>query len=112
MPVTQAEEAGLRLADVDRERIVAVLSNRPRKLSTNYRTRRAHIDEKISSGDPLKVAEALRDLAWRGKSSSGSAIDVMLKLKARRLLAGELALQSDDLDIEEAAERLDGSFSA
>jgi RNA polymerase-interacting CarD/CdnL/TRCF family regulator len=108
LPVTQAEETGLRLVEVDRERIVAVLSNKPHKLSANYRTRQARIDKKISSGDPLKVAEALRDLTWRGKKSSGSATDVMLKLKARRLLAGELALQSGDLDIDEAAERLDG----
>jgi CarD family transcriptional regulator len=105
LPVEQAEEAGLRpVADPDL--ILDVLADDPQELSDNYRTRQTRAARKINSGDVKKVAEALRDLAWRGRTGSLSSGDANLKSKAQKLLASELAVQQEVEDVERATERL------
>jgi CarD family transcriptional regulator len=105
LPVEQAEEAGLRpVADADL--ILDVLADEPQELSDNYRTRQKRAARKINSGDVKKVAEALRDLAWRGFTGSLSSGDANLKSKAQKLLASELAVQQGTEDVERASERL------
>jgi CarD family transcriptional regulator len=105
LPVEQAEEAGLRpVADPDL--ILDVLADDPQELSDNYRTRQTRAARKINSGDVKKVAEVLRDLAWRGLTGSLSSGDASLKSKAQKLLASELAVQQEAEDVERASERL------
>jgi CarD family transcriptional regulator len=105
LPVEQAEEAGLRpVADPDL--ILDVLADDPQELSDNYRTRQTRAASKIKSGDVKKVAEALRDLAWRGRTGGLSSGDASLKSKAQKLLASELAVQQEVEDVERATERL------
>jgi RNA polymerase-interacting CarD/CdnL/TRCF family regulator len=83
-----------------------VLADDPQELSDNYRTRQTRAASKINSGDVKKVAEALRDLAWRGRTDGLSSGDASLKSKAQKLLASELAVQQEVEDVERASERL------
>ncbi|NDJ53121.1 MAG: hypothetical protein GYB68_08575 [Chloroflexi bacterium] len=106
LPVKQAEETGLRQIVVDMDLLEEVLTGDPNQLSKNHRTRRANMTEKIHSGDPAQVIEALRDLVWRGQNSNLSAADAALKLKAKQMLIGEMALRLN-VSVEEVAERID-----
>ena len=64
IPAKQAEQLGLS-AIVRSEAIINVLSDAPESLADDFRLRRTEIDRKMDSGDPLRVAEVLRDLTWR-----------------------------------------------
>lgn len=104
IPVEQAEESGMRLAEmaVDMSDIHKVLTSKPRKLPGDYRERQARILKKIQSGDLKAVAQALRDLEWRDYVDKLSSKDLELKLRARDLLASLMALSADVKDIDEA----------
>lgn len=105
VPVDYAEEAGLRpVADADL--ILDVLATAPTVLNENYRLRQTHMAQKIESGDPVKIAEALRDLFWYGEMKKLSSGDARLKARASAMLAAELAAEQGPLDLEQAADRL------
>ncbi|HQE19769.1 MAG TPA: hypothetical protein PK607_14820, partial [Aggregatilineales bacterium] len=57
-------------------------------------------------GDPVKIAEALRDLFWYGEMKKLSSGDARLKARASAMLAAELAAEQGPLDLEQAADRL------
>lgn len=105
IPVDYAEQAGLRPV-MDADTILDVLGTEPKALNANYRLRQARIAQKIDSGDPIKIAEALRDLFWHGELKKLSSGDARLKARASLLLASELAAQRGLADLEQAAERL------
>ena len=107
IPIEQAEEAGLRLAISNSDAIVEVLLDKPQELDEDYRARQSHLADKIHSGDPRLVAQALRDLVWREKVDSLSSKDAKLKAEAQDLLASELSLQPD-MDMESATKHLGG----
>ncbi|MGC9357709.1 MAG: CarD family transcriptional regulator [Anaerolineae bacterium] len=79
------------------EEIWEVLGDDPEKLPKNHRTRHKFLREKLATGDPMKVAESLRDLAWRrttrdrGLTTRGKR----LYRKSLQLLAGEVAVIKD-----------------
>jgi RNA polymerase-interacting CarD/CdnL/TRCF family regulator len=68
----------------------------PEPLPQDHRKRYAQINPKLHSGDPIQLAEALRDLAWRrwqvGKLTQHGK---NLYEHAIRKLAGELAVILD-----------------
>lgn len=105
IPIEQAEEAGLRRATVDSERLTAVLNSEPNELDGDHRKRQADIAERIHSGDAELVTEALRDLAWREHTGNLTERDQKLKAEAEALVIGELALQPD-LDLDSATHHL------
>ncbi len=105
IPVEEAEAVGLGPV-VDDEIILAVLRSDPDELAKDYRTRQSRMEKKIYSGDLEKVAEALRDLAWRRRNTQVSVKDGILLDKAKRLLASVLASHRPDRDFEKARERL------
>jgi CarD family transcriptional regulator len=105
IPVEEAEAVGLGPV-VDEESILAVLRGEPGELEKDYRARQARMSKKIYSGDLEKVAEALRDLAWRRRSAQVSIQDGILLDKAKRLLASVLASHRPDRDFEKAQARL------
>lgn len=94
IPVKQANEIGLRPATNEIDEIMDILVEEPSNLNDNYRTRQANISTKIYSGDPMQIAEALRDLVWRGRDSNLAEGDTNLKLKAKELLASEVAVRA------------------
>jgi len=106
VPVTR--DGGDVLIPVTRpEDINEVLASPPQDLSSDFRKRTLDIEQKVSSGNSLQVAEALRDLAWRRYSSKLSGSDIRLMDKARKTLANMLVLKPK-MDLREAMRRLDG----
>lgn len=105
IPIDEAETVGLGLI-ADSVKILDVLRSPPRELAKDYRQRQARLAEKIYSGDPEQVAEALRDLAWRKRTAKLSIRDGILLRKANRLLASVFALRRSDRDFDKACSRL------
>ncbi len=67
---------------------------------TNWSRRYKANQEKIASGDVLKVAEVVRDLSRRDTDRGLSAGEKRMLAKARQILVSELALAQK---VEEAA---------
>ena len=79
------DEAGL-------ERVFGVLRAEHVEEPTNWSRRYKANLEKLASGNPLKVAEVVRDL-WRRERERGlSAGEKRMLAKARDILVGEVAL--------------------
>jgi RNA polymerase-interacting CarD/CdnL/TRCF family regulator len=91
-PVDRAEEINP-CPVVDLDIVAAIFQDEPEELNGDYRERQAYIAEKIASGDPQKVIEALRDLLWRKHTAHLSIEDTNLMTKAKHLLVSILALQ-------------------
>jgi len=92
IPAKQAARLGLS-ALVSSEAIINVLSDAPQSLADDLRLRRTEIDRKMDSGDPLRVAEVLRDLTWRRNVEKLSTGDIRLRNEARKFLSSVLAVQ-------------------
>ena len=65
--VQDAENGELRqpLARKRLAKVWRVLKTEPRELPSNHKERYKEIEQKLDSGDPVQLAEALRDLAWK-----------------------------------------------
>ena len=105
VPAKQAEQLGLS-AMVHSEAIISILSDAPQSLADDYRLRKTEIDQKMNSGDPLRIAEVLRDLTWREHDAKLSGGDAKLRGDARKFLSGLLATQPG-MDTQSASQRLD-----
>ncbi|GAB4479070.1 MAG: hypothetical protein Kow00124_24240 [Anaerolineae bacterium] len=105
VPVDQADEVGLRLVTDSRGAIREAFSQPPHTLEDDHRTRQAEILGQIQAGDPLSVASALRDLAWRQHTGHLTVRDCKLMERARDVLADEMAVALG-IPREEAAARL------
>jgi RNA polymerase-interacting CarD/CdnL/TRCF family regulator len=108
IPTEQAEELGLSTV-VSSEAIISVLFDAPQTLADDFRLRQMEMDQKIGSGDPLRVAEALRDLNWRGQAVKLSTGDVRLMCKAHKFLSSLLAAHPS-ADDRSAGQRLDATL--
>lgn len=82
LPVHQAERICMLESTRD---IRDVLLTAPQDLASDYRLRHRAIEQKISSGDQLLIAEILRDLAWREyqEQLTNSDLRVMGDMKKR-----------------------------
>ena len=108
IPTGQAEELGLSTV-ISSEAIISVLFDAPQTLADDFRLRQTEMDQKIGSGDPLRVAEALRDLNWRGQAVKLSTGDVRLMCKAHKFLSSLLAAHPS-VDTRSAGQRLDATL--
>jgi RNA polymerase-interacting CarD/CdnL/TRCF family regulator len=93
IPVNGAESQGVREA-IQRShlgKVWHVLQEDPEKLPSNYRTRHKLLNDKLYTGDILKVAEAVRDMAWRRRGEGLTTRGRRIYKKGMRLLAGEIA---------------------
>jgi RNA polymerase-interacting CarD/CdnL/TRCF family regulator len=103
LPTSQAEcMCSLRTSKA----IGDVLSATPENLASDYRTRRAGIEQKINSGDQLQSAEVVRDLAWREHKAQLSNTDREFMKSMKRRLVDILSMQTD-LNVQEAAQWLE-----
>jgi RNA polymerase-interacting CarD/CdnL/TRCF family regulator len=95
VPVPRAEEAGLR-SPVPLPRLRQMwraLGARPEPLPQDHKERYAQITPKLHSGDPIQLAEAARDLAWRRwKEGKLTKRGEDLYKEAVKRLAGEVAV--------------------
>jgi CarD family transcriptional regulator len=88
------------------QKIIDVLSSPPAELSTDYRQRTLDVEGKLNGGDPLQVAEVLRDLSWRQHTAGLSNGDMRLIGKAHKVLSNAL-VSKPNLDVKAASQLLD-----
>jgi RNA polymerase-interacting CarD/CdnL/TRCF family regulator len=105
VPVGAEERTGLRrpISEAKLRRVWRILKDDPNQLPSNYGKRCELLDEKLASGDALKIAGAVRDLAWRRENVRKLTIHgKRLYDRGMALLAGEVASvqDSDFLDAE------------
>ena len=94
VPACNLDLVGVRdVVDADGlERVFSVLRAPHTEEPTNWSRRYKANLEKLASGNPLKVAEVVRDL-WRRERERGlSAGEKRMLAKARDILVGEVAL--------------------
>ena len=97
VPIRSMEEIGVRpvMSSSRLERVLDTLHSAPHRLSTNFKTRQARIKAKLESNRPVKIAEVIRDLAWRKQESHLSPTDARLLSYGQEMLATEIALVTD-----------------
>jgi CarD family transcriptional regulator len=104
-------ETGLRLC-ADEEGIAeafAVLGADVTDMPTNWNHRLKHNREKIRSGEISQVAEVVRNLSVYGAENGLSTGERNMLMKARRILASEIALVRS-IEVAEAEKLVDGAL--
>ena len=94
VPADNAELVGVRdvVGQEGLERVFEVLRAPHTEEPTNWSRRYKANLEKLASGNPLKVAEVVRDLWRRDRERGLSAGEKRMLAKARDILVGEVAL--------------------
>jgi CarD family transcriptional regulator len=90
LPVEEAAQLGLCVL-TDSETMLPVLRDAPAHLSDDFKQRKSDIQDKQQSGDPLKIAETVRDLIWRKQDKNLSTTDQTLLSKGMGIISGILA---------------------
>lgn len=102
IPIEQVEDTGIRPVK-NKKHFIDVLKSKPKRLADNYRKRQAAMAAKIKSGNPIEVAEALRDLSWRQHVDRLPGGDIRLLGKAKEFLASILSVKPEFNDKSAAA---------
>ncbi len=105
IPVKQVDDNGIRPVR-NKKRFIDVLKSKPKTLADNYRKRQAAMAKKIKSGDPLEVAEALRDLSWRQHVDRLPGGDIRLLARAKEFLVSILSVKPEFTE-DSASEHID-----
>ncbi|MBN1483976.1 MAG: hypothetical protein JXA37_04585 [Chloroflexia bacterium] len=94
IPRNKIEELGVRpvMSPKKLEEVLAVLSSPAEQLYDDARERQKDVQERLSSGDPVQIAEVLRDLCWHRHKSSLTKKDEELVAQGNEFLAAEMAL--------------------
>jgi CarD family transcriptional regulator len=108
VPVIKAQTSGLRkLVTVDRMKdAIKTLKGRARIRRTMWSRRAAEYELKINSGDPMAIAEVLRDLKRSAEDSEQSYSERQIYQAALERLARELAAVQKITEVK-AAEQLE-----
>ncbi|MCP4603007.1 MAG: hypothetical protein GY847_21240 [Proteobacteria bacterium] len=105
VPVTRANDLGLRSPIKTPRPVMNVLASEPTDLLADHRKRQELISIDIRSGDVIKISEVVRDLAHRDRENSLTEADLRLYRQAQELLAGELSL-SQGTEVEAARDQI------
>ena len=104
IPVSNAEEIGLR--SISRQATLSqvwhILGAEAETLSDDYKKRQKRVQEKLKTGDVIKVAEVIRDLSFLKREDHLTSFDTKLFERAQQFLACEVALV-EGVQINEAA---------
>jgi CarD family transcriptional regulator len=113
VPKRKADTIGVRPAMPQKQlrRVLEILRSRPEPLPEDYKERQEEIGEKLKTGHPLQIAEAVRDLTWHQEGSHLTKKDTDYLDRGRKLLAAEMALVSDT-EVDEASKQIDAVLSA
>lgn len=108
VPADSVEYIGVRdVVDTEGlEKVFTVLRAELVEEPTNWSRRFKANQEKIASGDVMKVAEVVRDLSRRDTDRGLSAGEKRMLAKARQILVSELAL-AEKIEEEAAEAKLD-----
>jgi CarD family transcriptional regulator len=107
VPIDKVQRIGLRRVSGRRaiSRAMDTLASTPDTLSSDHRERQARAQEKLNTGDLIKVTEVVRNLAWRNHEGRLTMADNKLYQRAQTFLASELAL-ARGIALREAMEQL------
>jgi CarD family transcriptional regulator len=113
VPVTKAANSGLRkLSSKKRmDEAIQTLKGRPRVKRTMWSRRAAEYDIKINSGNPVSIAEVVRDLHRNVGQPDQSFSERQIYEQARDRLASELAAV-EKTDVEKATKKLETILEA
>ena len=113
VPVKKAETSGLRrLSSKDEMKIaLKTLKGRSRVRRTMWSRRAQEYEAKINSGDPVSIAEGVRDLHRNADQPDQSYSERLIYQAAFERLVRELAAVQD-IDEEAASEQLEAVFQA
>jgi CarD family transcriptional regulator len=102
------DKAGVRpvIPEVMVEEVVGVLRDDPTKMPVNWNRRVKHNREKIGSGDPLELADVVRNLALRDAERGLSTGEKQMFGKVKRMLASEL-MYAKSVPLDDAVSFLD-----
>ncbi len=94
IPVSKAEEIGLRSISQGAalSRVWRTLGAAAEALPDDHRRRQERIQEKLKTGDAIRVAEVIRDLSALKREGHLTSFDTRLLDRARQFLAYEVAL--------------------
>jgi len=108
VPVTKASTSGLRKLSSRKmmDTAMAILKGRARVKRTMWSRRAQEYEAKINSGDPVSIAEVVRDLFRNIGQPDQSFSERQIYEAARDRLASELAAV-EKIDVETAAEKLE-----
>jgi CarD family transcriptional regulator len=108
VPVTKAEELGLRKAVAKEEvgQVLDVLSASPTDLPKKHKRRYQVCQDKLDTAETMQIAEVVRDLTWRRHENENLNVPGRrIYKKAMQLLVGELAV-SQDISLQDAEEQV------
>jgi RNA polymerase-interacting CarD/CdnL/TRCF family regulator len=94
VPIRDEDKVGLRppISPSRMGRVWRVLGSAPQKLPSNYKERYALVEDKLQGGNTLRIAEALRDMAWRREQKRSLTVEgKRLYDRAIRFLSAEIA---------------------
>ena len=108
VPVTKASTSGLRKLSSRKmmDTAMEILKGRARVKRTMWSRRAQEYEAKINSGDPVSIAEVVRDLFRNIGQPDQSFSERQIYEAARDRLASELAA-GEKIDVETAAEKLE-----
>lgn len=97
IPKHRMQEIGVRPAmrQTQFDQVLKILRSKPDQLPQDHKERQEQILEKLKTGEPSELAEAVRDLAWYQKMSHLTKRDTDYMDRGRKLLAAEMALVTD-----------------
>ena len=117
IPVSKAEEIGLR--SISKKAVLSkvwhTLDATAKTLPDDYKERQERIQEKLKTGDAIRVAEVIRDLSALKREDHLTSFDAKLFERAQQFLACEVALV-EGMQVSEAermiSETLDNEVGA
>lgn len=97
IPIEKLDDLGVRptMREAKLARVLETLSKEPTDLPKNNKKRQDGLRDKLGSGFPVKVAEAVRDLSWRKETAHLTKVDTDLLTWGKELLVGEIASVTD-----------------
>ena len=109
LPVEGTDKAGIRpvIPEIMVAEVVGVLRDDPTLMPVNWNRRVKHNREKIGTGDPLELADVIRNLALRDAEKGLSTGEKQMFGKVKRMLASEL-MYAKGIRLEDAMSFLDG----
>ena len=113
IPKHRVQEIGVRpaMAQAQLERVLATLRSRPKGLPEDHKERQEQVWEKLQTGDPIEIAEVLRDLTWHEKQAHLTKKDTDYLDRGQKLLAAEIALVTGT-DVAEASKTIESTLTA
>jgi CarD family transcriptional regulator len=113
VPIGKMEELGVRsvMSWGKRVQVLSTLRSLPQILSNDYKQRQARVQEKLSTFQPIPVAEAVRDLTWHRKRKRLTQKDEALLKQGRELLTTEIALAAN-AESSDVQEMIDAALQA